>query len=155
MRNKSFLSLFIVLLLTVVFIAGCERKTDEAEVPATDTTAIDTLGVDTTQTDTTGMNLQGTWSGSMGQQNSTLTITEFKDNKIKGTVNTRTRDGIVQNVEGTFIPETRTIRLSDQKRNREMGTYQGTISEDGNTISGTFTSNDKSITSKFNYKKNQ
>jgi hypothetical protein len=155
MRNKSYIGLFIALLFTVLFVVGCERRTDDTEAPATDTVTTDTTGVDTTQTDTTTMNLQGTWRGSMGQQNSTLTITEFKDNKVKGTVNTRTRDGIVQNIEGTFIPETRTLRLTDQKRNREMGSYQGTISEDGTSISGTFTSNDKSITSKFNYKKEQ
>ncbi len=157
MKQENVFKYFIVLLFTsIIFFAGCERKAENAEQPGRDTTRVtpaDSTTADSTADTTKVMNLMGTWNGILNERASTLSISDFKDNKIKGTVTIQSRGVITRTVEGTFVPETRAVRLSDVTRSRDMGRYSGTISEDGATLSGTFTQNADGRTSKFNYKK--
>lgn len=157
MKQKSFLKFFIVLLFTSLIVStGCEKKTDETAQPEKDTLQTDTAKVDTTIADTVKIiNLAGTWQGILNERASTFRISEFKDNNIKGTITIKSRGTITREVAGTFNPETRTVRFSDQTRSRDMGRYSGTVSEDGTTITGTFTMNADGSTSKFNYKRAQ
>jgi len=159
MKQKNLLKYFIVLLFSsIVFLGGCEKKTEDTEKPAGDTLSPDTTLTDTTKTDTTKVdttitNLQGIWRGTLTERSTTFNIRDFSDNKIKGTISIQSRGVITKDVEGTFVPETRTVRLSDVTRSRDMGRYSGTISEDGTTLSGTFTTNADGRTSSFNFKK--
>jgi ABC-type oligopeptide transport system substrate-binding subunit len=159
MKQKNFLKYFTVLLFSsIVFLAGCEKKTEDTEKPVgdtlrPDTTQPDTTKADTTKGDTTLSNIQGIWRGTLTERSTTFNISEFSDNKIKGTISIQSRGVITKQVEGTFVPETRTVRLSDITRSRDMGRYSGKLSEDGTTLSGTFTTNADGRTSSFNFKK--
>lgn len=156
MKQENVFKYFIVLLFaSIILCAGCEKKTQNTEQPVGDTVKTTIPKTDTTAAaDTTKvMSLLGTWNGILNERVSTFRVTEFKDNKIKGAISVQSRGVITHEVAGTFVPETRAVRLSDVTRSRDMGRYSGTLSEDGKTLSGTFTQNADGRTSKFNYKK--
>lgn len=90
--------------------------------------------------------LVGVWKGKLADRETVLTITSSKDNNVAGKIVINLGNLTRQNVKGTFNPETRALNMQDQLKQKDQGKYNGTVSEDGKTYSGTFTilkTNDK------------
>lgn len=157
MRGKNiFLFGFLFLLsVSIVNFIGCDRddpddvddRMDDADTLVVPD--IDTAAVDTTEDQAAAADLKGTWSGTFDQRGTTLRITEQNGNEFKGVVSISYREPINQTVTGKYDPETNKMTMTDQVHSRYMGTYNGTVSENGSKYSGTFTM--KNDGSKFNF----
>jgi len=83
----------------------------------------------------------GTWTGKLDSRFTTLTITKQDGNNFEGKIKINYRNPVKQKVKGTFNSETKTIKMEDQLHSRYKGKYNGKLSDDGKTYSGTFTTN--------------
>ncbi|PID59448.1 MAG: hypothetical protein CR986_06135 [Ignavibacteriae bacterium] len=83
--------------------------------------------------------LVGAWKGKLAGRETILTITSAKNNKVNGKTVVNLGKLIRQDVKGIFNAETRTLNLQDQLNLKDKGKYEGTISKDGKSYSGTFT----------------
>ena len=154
-----------IFLSFLIFLAGCggEQKKEPVQIDngKTDTTQInDTTAemADTTspgKEDVTIPNIVGTWTGKLDNHTSILRITEQDSLNFKGRISTNFREKVNQEVAGKFNPEKMTLTMKDQLHSRYEGTYSAKLSEDMNSMTGTFTiTNDKTNLS-FNYRKNK
>lgn len=85
--------------------------------------------------------LKGTWKGKFDQRATTLKITEMDGNNFKGTITINYREVINQQVSGTIDPATKKVTMKDLLHSRFAGKYSGKVSDDMNSLSGTFTMN--------------
>ncbi|GAB4144225.1 MAG: hypothetical protein Fur0015_12250 [Ignavibacteriales bacterium] len=99
------------------------------------------------------ISLLGTWNGVFDQRKTTLKITNQNGNEFEGSITINYREVINQKVKGSFDSETKTFIMSDQLHSRYAGTYTGKISDDLNSLSGTFTQNVDKTKFSFNFKK--
>ncbi len=92
----------------------------------------------------------GTWTGKLDNRFTTLTITKQDGNNFEGKIQINYRTPIKQKIKGSFNVETKTITMADQLHSRYKGKYNGKLSDDGKTYSGTFTTNVDKKKYKFN-----
>ncbi len=83
----------------------------------------------------------GTWTGKLDSRFTTLTVTKQNGNNFEGKIVINYRNQVKQDVKGSFNAETKTIKMEDQLRSRYKGKYNGKLSDDGKTFTGTFTTN--------------
>lgn len=106
-----------------------------------------------TETKAETINLLGTWNGLFDQRKTTLKITNQNGNEFEGSITINYREVINQKVKGSFDPENKTFKMTDQLHSRYAGSYSGKISEDLNSLSGTFTQNVDKTKFSFSLKK--
>lgn len=165
MINKINQLFFFIAVVTLLLAVGCGER--EREPGAEDETEINE-GIDTTDLrDTTRMNdttslgkdaksvpdITGTWSGKLDAHTSTLSITNQDSLTFTGKISTNFREAVHQEVKGKYNPEDRTLTMSDQLQSRYSGTYHAKLSEDMNSMSGTFTMKQDNTKLNFNYTK--
>lgn len=134
------------------FVAGCQKKQDQPQqgqsqnnqqTPADTAKApADTQSKPQAQTEpqkTQNVDLKGTWRGKFDQHATTLKITEMDGNNFKGTITINYREVINQQVSGTIDPATRKVTMKDLLHSRFAGKYSGKVSDNMNSLSGTFT----------------
>jgi len=85
------------------------------------------------------LDLKGTYTGKFDAHATTLKITEQTDAQFSGTITINYREVINQKVSGEFNQEKMTLTMKDLLHSRYAGTYTAKVSEDGKTLSGTFT----------------
>jgi hypothetical protein len=160
--KKYFLYAMTIFLLLIA-VQGCRGKEenqpkDEPIETEPDKTAVS----DTTDTSDVGdqqilketvPDIIGTWKGTLDNHSSTLRITEQDSLTFKGRLSTNFREAIHQEVSGKINPENRTITMKDLLHSRYEGTYSAKLSEDFNSMSGTFTMSVDKSKLNFNYKK--
>jgi PBP1b-binding outer membrane lipoprotein LpoB len=150
------ISIFILVLATFLFYAGCQSKKEEAKSPEKTTQA------ETNNTQTTKENkkvesepvkkpaakeekkipdITGTWTGKFDSRATTLNITSQDSTSFKGKITIHYRQVINQEVKGTFNPNKLTLNMSDQLHSRYMGKYAAKLSPDMKKMTGTFTLN--------------
>jgi hypothetical protein len=146
---KQFFFASIVIISMVYF--GCERKTGEAGKTQGDVKT-EEVKPDTTS-DSSGAAKQepvekmkitipvikGKWTGTFDKRSTVLTITEQTDSSFTGKISISYREVINQEVKGTLSPSTMKMSMTDQLHSRYQGKYDGKLSEDGNSYTGTFT----------------
>ncbi len=81
----------------------------------------------------------GVWVGKLDSRLATLTITAQEGNDFEGKITVNYRNPLKQDVKGNFNPETKIVTMADQLHSRFKGKYNGKLSEDSKTYSGTFT----------------
>lgn len=86
-----------------------------------------------------GNTLTGVWVGKLDSRLTTLSITNQDGNNIEGKITINYRKPLNQEIKGSFNADTKTLTMKDQLHSRFKGTYNGKLSEDGKTYSGTFT----------------
>ena len=168
-HKKTFGAIIILSAILIMFLSSCEgtkekleekkdkviEKTDnlinEAEKKADE--VVDKLDKKADQM-LSYATLKGTWSGTLDSRKTTLVITEQSDNTIKGKITINYRTPINQEVAGTYDPTTNKLIMEDQLHSRYKGKYDGRISEDGKTYSGTFTTLVDKNSYKFSLTKN-
>ena len=149
MQPTFFKKLFTVItILTVIAFVGCEKKTEQKQDEVKkETTMADTSssvaepkdGQPMAQEPVVIPNLKGTWTGTFDKRATTLKITEQTDSSFSGKVTIQYRDLLKQDVKGNIFPTTMKMTMKDQLQTRYRGKYDGKLSEDGKTFSGTFT----------------
>ena len=97
---------------------------------------------------------KGTWVGTLDSRKTTLVIAGQTGNAIEGKITINYRTPINQEVKGTYDPASKKLHLEDQLHSRYKGKYDGQISEDGSTFSGTFTTLVDKKSYKFSLSKN-
>ncbi len=150
-QHKLFKLLFTaMIMLALMSYFGCEKKTEETEQPPAEVTT-ESISPDTSsQMDTPEITepvvaeiiipeLKGTWSGKFDKRPTVLNITEQTDSSFSGKITINYREVINQEVKGTISPSTMSMSMKDQLHSRFRGKYNGKLSEDGKTFSGTFT----------------
>jgi hypothetical protein len=81
----------------------------------------------------------GTWTGKLDGRKAVLVITNQEDNTVAGKITISYRQPINQEIKGVYNPETNKLQMDDQLHSRYKGKYEGLVSDDKKTISGTFT----------------
>jgi hypothetical protein len=95
----------------------------------------------------------GTWSGKFDIRTGIIEITKQSGNNFEGKVTINLRTVIKQEIKGEYDPKTNKIVMKDQLRSKFKGVYNGTLSEDKQTMSGTFTKNLDNKKYQFNFNK--
>jgi uncharacterized lipoprotein NlpE involved in copper resistance len=151
-----------MIILTVLAFIGCEKKTEQQQSEVkSESTSPDSMskvsepevGKPISEETVAIQDLKGTWTGTFDKRATTLKITEQKDSSFSGKISIKYREMLNQEIKGTFSPTTKKVSMSDQLHSRFMGKYNGTLSENGKGISGTFTMN--SDGSKFSFNLNK
>jgi hypothetical protein len=141
-KNNSYKWIFTVLLiLTVVTYFGCEKKTEE--------------NGNKDKTKTVTQDITGKWTGVFDGKTAVLNITEQTDSSFSGKINISYRQAINQDVKGTFSPSTLKMTMTDQLHSRFQGEYSGSLSNDAENFSGTFSLNRDGSEYSFNLNKNK
>jgi len=161
MKKHTFKSLFTTMLLLSILVQfGCEKKTEKIEQPKeevkTEEVMPDTsssIKEPVTEVKATIPDIKGTWTGKFDNRTSTLIITEQDGLNFKGSLTINYRDVINQQVSGKLNLEEKTFTMNDQLKNRFAGSYSGKISEDMNTLQGTFIQTVDKRKSQFNFKR--
>ena len=139
-KFKLFILLFAGV-FSILYLTGCEQKTDKPEDIEEEEILIDTSNVqpaDTMQAEEdTVVDLTGRWTGTFDQRSTTLNITEHNETEFKGTITISYRDPLTKAVSGKFDNEKKEFTMADTQHGRYKGNYKGKF-EDGK-ISGTFT----------------
>ncbi len=144
LKQKSFKQFVTAMMvLAVITFIGCEKKSEqqqndvnnESNVPDT----ISSVSEPVVNEEITIPDLTGTWTGTFDKRSTSLTITEQTDSSFSGKITINYRQVINQEVKGTISPTTMKISMKDQLHSRYQGKYNGSLSEDGNNFSGTFT----------------
>jgi hypothetical protein len=164
--NSKIKLLAVLLVTSSLFFVGCTKKEKPVETPDTtkvvaDTTkqVADTTNMkDTSKVDSTEakkeVSILGTWQGKIANYTSTLRITNQNGNNFSGTVVVNYRNVATHSVVGSINPETGAFSMSDNDQTRSAGNYQGSISANGRSISGSFTEKRAGgITVTFNFNK--
>lgn len=164
MQPTFFKKLFTVItILTVIAFVGCEKKTEQKQDEVkNETTMSDTSssvaepkdGQPMTQQPVVIPDLKGTWTGTFDQRTTTLTVTEQTDSSFSGRISIKYKEMLNQEVNGHFSPTTKKVYMEDQIHSKFMGKYNGRLSEDGKSLSGTFTMNRDGSKTSFNLNKN-
>lgn len=138
----------IIFIALIAFI-GCEKKTEQQNEMSADDISPDTISTVNPPSDTeiepdgeqmiTIPDVTGTWTGTFDKRATTLKITEQTDSSFSGKITINYREVINQEVKGTIHPSSMKMTMADQLHSRYRGKYNGTLSEDGKTFSGTFT----------------
>jgi hypothetical protein len=147
MINKSLNQLILFLAGVIIFIgAGCgdgERETPQTENGQSD--RAERLDTTTEGMDTTALmkkesipDITGVWKGKLDNHASTLRITEQDGLDFKGRINTKFRQEINQEVSGKLNPDNRTLTMKDMLHSRYEGTYSAKLSENMDSMKGTF-----------------
>ncbi|MDP2364309.1 MAG: hypothetical protein Q8M94_11155, partial [Ignavibacteria bacterium] len=97
--------------------------------------------------------LKGKWTGKFDGRVTTLNITEQDGLTYKGSITINYRDVINQQVSGKINLEKKTFTMNDLLHHRFAGNYSGKISEDLNTLAGTFIQKVDKRQSQFNLKR--
>ena len=163
MKKHTFKSLFTtMLLLSILAQFGCEKKTEKIEQPKdgiqTEQTAPDTVSEikePVAEENITIPDIKGTWTGTLNKRETTLTITEQDSISFRGSITINYRDVINQQVSGKVNPDDNTFTMNDLLKHRFAGSYSGKISEDLNTLDGTFLQKAEKKTFPFNLKRKQ
>jgi hypothetical protein len=148
-KHKSFKQFFVVLiLLASIVYSGCEKKAEKpndevkTEGAASDTSnnsSVDAVPEPVEETKITLIDITGKWTGTFDKRSTVFTITEQTDSSFAGKISINYREAINQEVKGTFSPTTMKMLMTDQLHSRFQGKYNGKLSEDGKSYSGTFT----------------
>ena len=157
-KNKTFgvLAFLLPILFSVTFFTSCDSAKETAEnvMDKTEEVVEETaenvkdMANETAENVTEELNkivednlFIGTWSGKFDIRTATMVITKQDGYDFEGKVTINLRTVINQEVKGTFDPETKKVTIKDQLRSKFKGVYSGTLSEDENTISGSFKTN--------------
>lgn len=144
LKHKSFKQFITAMMvLSVITFIGCEKKTEqqqndvnnESNVPDT----ISSVNEPVVNEEIAIPDLIGTWTGTFDKRTTTLKITQQTDSSFSGKITINYRQVINQEVKGTISPTTMKISMKDQLHSRYQGKYDGSLSENGNNFSGTFT----------------
>lgn len=149
------LFLFIGLIFSVQ--TGCKKEAEkpvekQEQVQKTQPPAADTQKV-VEKPKVEYPDLLGKWSGTLYNRKATLKITKQDSTSFSGSLTVFFRENINQQVSGKLNMSNNKITMSDLVHNRAMGKYSGKLSEDGNTMSGTFTMNVDKKNYNFNFVK--
>jgi hypothetical protein len=106
-----------------------------------------------TEMTVTIMDIKGTYIGTLHNRPTTLKITDQTDSSFSGKITINYREVMNQDIKGIFSPTTLKFSMSDQIHSRSMGKYNGKISTDGSTLSGTFIPDYDKLQTSFNLKK--
>lgn len=158
---KSWLNQLLIIAIlsfTIAFI-GCEKKTETPqEKPETtvesEPPVIEPEPVEEIIPEVVIPELKGKWSGKFDSRSTVLNITNQTDSSFAGKITISYREVINQDVEGTISPSTMKMKMKDLLHSRYRGKYSGTLSEDGNTYSGTFTMDHDGTKFSFSLKRN-
>lgn len=158
---------WLILLVTTGYF-GCNSKTDKADEPK-DGVKTEMDNPDKTpdaseisskdeqepieEPMVTIPDIKGTYTGTLYNRPTTLKITEQTDSSFSGKITINYREVVNEDVKGTFSPSTMEFSMSDQIHNRSMGNYKGKISNEGKTLSGTFSPKYDKGQASFNLKK--
>jgi hypothetical protein len=163
-QHTFFKKLFTAItILTVIAFTGCEKKTEQQKSEVkTESTSPDTMstvsqpevGEPTAEKKVAIPDLKGTWTGTFDQRSTTLTITEQTDSSFSGKISIKYKEMLKQEVKGYFSPATKKVYMEDQIHSKFMGKYNGRLSEDVKSLSGTFTMNRDGSKASFNLNKN-
>ncbi len=97
--------------------------------------------------------LIGKWTGTLYNRQASLKITKQDTTSFSGSLTIFFRENINQQVSGKLNMSNNKITMSDLVHNKTMGRYSGKLSEDGKTMSGTFTMNIDKKNYNFNFVK--
>ncbi|RJP68564.1 MAG: hypothetical protein C4539_08750 [Ignavibacteriales bacterium] len=160
-KHSKQISLFILFLFTGFIVSvqtGCkkeaEKPVDKTEVQKDTTTPakVDTPKV-VEQPKVEYPDLLGKWSGTLYKRQASLKITKQDTTSFSGSLTIFFRENISQQVSGKLNMSNNKITMSDLVHNKMMGRYSGKLSEDGKTMSGTFTMNADKSQHNFNFVK--
>lgn len=155
---KIFSLVTVMLFSAMLLFTGCKKEAEKPEVPA-EQPKVEQLKtpepVEEKEPEIRIPDLTGTWTGSMSQRATTLKITEQKENEFSGNISMKFRDPINLTVEGTIDPVTLELKMKDTKKHRYQGSYKGKLSEDLETMTGTWTIAADGQTFNFTLKKKQ
>jgi len=158
--NKKLIAVMII--LTVIAFIGCEKKTEQQQTEVkSENISPDTISSVSEPMDSepvveekiTIPDIKGTWTGTFDKRATTLKITEQTDSSFSGKITINYREVINQEVKGRVSPTSLKMSMKDQLHSRYQGKYNGKISEDGKSFSGTFTMNRDGTKSSFNLNK--
>ena len=163
MKKHTFKSLFTTMLLLSILVQfGCEKKTEKIEQPKEEVKTEEVMPDTTsgikepaTEVKITIPEIKGTWTGTLNKRETTLTITEQDSVSFRGSITINYRDVINQQVSGKINPDDNTFTMNDLLKHRFAGSYSGKISEDLNTLDGTFLQKVEKKTFPFNLKRKQ
>ena len=144
--NKKLIAVMII--LTVIAFIGCEKKTEQQQTEVkSENISPDTISSVSEPMDSepvveekiTIPDIKGTWTGTFDKRATTMKITEQTDSSFSGKITINYREVINQEVKGRVSPTSLKMSMKDQLHSRYQGKYNGKISEDGKSFSGTFT----------------
>jgi len=134
---------YALLFIAIIVFSGCEKKTEQQNTEVkSESVSPDTISSEsepTAEVKVSIPDLKGTWTGTFDKRATTLKITEQTDSSFSGNITINYRQVINQEVKGTVSPTTMKMSMKDQLHSRFQGKYNGSLSENGNNFSGTFT----------------
>lgn len=144
MNTRTLISrVSFLFVLSVFVLAGCQPKKEEPvkEQPKTEQVAPkpDTTQAKPAEPVAPALSLKGKWSGKLAGYGFVMNITEETTGAFTGKVTNQTARPTTKQVSGKFDASTKKFTMMDTSGGAEEGNYEGTISEDGKSISGTFT----------------
>lgn len=140
---NSFLGKLSLLIVSAFLISftGCKKE----EAPKATETAVSQPVQDTAKKTAAPVEqtveVKGTWAGTFNNYPSTLEIKEQTGSKFSGVLTIKSREAEVRPVKGEVNAAKSTITMSDTKVFREAGSYSASLSKDGKSFSGLFSSN--------------
>lgn len=152
----------IVLTLLSVFIVflGCDKKAEKTEQPKEQiVTKQETPDSSLKMEEPVAEKkiyipeIKGMWTGTFDGKSTTLEITEQTDSSFSGKISINYKQPLHQTVKGSFTPSTFKISMVDQLHSKFMGKYNGELSPNYNSFSGTFTKNRDGSKYSFNLNK--
>jgi hypothetical protein len=125
----------VIMILSIVFITGCQKKEEKPVQQPVVTTPVPTAS-DSAKMIT---DIKGKYTGTFDIRSAVLNINEQDGNKFKGSMTINYREVINQKVSGEFDPKSKEFSMTDLLHSRFQGKYKGKFSDDFSKMSGTFT----------------
>ncbi len=159
-KNSKHISVFILFLFIGFLVSiqtGCkkeaEKPVEKAEVQKDSTPVkVDTPKV-VEKPKVEYPDLLGKWTGTFDKRATTLVITEQDTTEFKGKITIAYREVINQEVSGTLDMAKKQVKMKDLLHSRYAGTYTAKLSEEMNSMSGTFIMTVDKMKMSFNLKK--
>jgi len=83
--------------------------------------------------------VEGTWKGTFWNKAMTLAVTKQDGDKFEGETTVMWRTAVKSKISGTIDPATLTLKFADVEKTKDSGSYEGKLSADMKTFTGTFT----------------
>jgi hypothetical protein len=158
-KNYNLIFNFFLVILLCAYLTnffGCKKEAEKPEEKPAQQTQV------TTPAETTKIvekpkivypDLIGKWTGVFDKRASTLTITKQDTTEFSGKITINYREVINQEISGKLDLLKKEVKMKDLLHSRYAGTYVGKLSDDMNTMQGTFTQNVEKTKFNFNLTK--
>jgi hypothetical protein len=159
-KNYKLIFNFFLVLLAGMYLTnffGCKKEAEKPEEKPAQKTEMASQPAESTKVvekpKIVYPDMVGKWTGTIYNRSATFNITKQDSSVFKGDLTIFFRENINQQVSGNVDPNSLKITMKDLVHNKAMGKYNGKLSDDFKSMSGTFTMNIDGKNYSFNFSK--